>query len=431
MVSTIKSLEAFKRFSAVNTNISSMNETVEQNNDIKSVRSVSVSAVFPALKDEGEINVSKLTKINPQDYYNIAVKQKYAYAKTLKEKEEKKEPASKILESDPLTKFNVELKKTAKLPEYAYRGLKGDPDANFYEYLSISKIPYFIGGPMLAAVFAFGMTRNNLQARKSAAIRTKQIAVGVVLYYLGVELAKKAIDVPVKIFRGVDLNQPYENVVNCRTNSKSGDSPKKIEHHKVTESVDFTRWDLMRGDETENNGKHINKRFDELAKKFGIDKDIQESDDTLKGSIKKLIISASAFKYMLAAPFVAMGVALAAQNDTKGNSIWGNIGNGFAENVKNIFNFKSGLKFKQRTTIAKEIIKGNLTNPMKESFKALWGSKGHSNKIGRAIILTSIIAPVLANIRILQLTSEKGNKFVDAKEFSSKSSEINNLKQNS
>ena len=50
---------------------------------------------------------------------------------------------------------------------------------------------------------------------------------------------------------------------------------------------------------------------------------------------------------------------------------------------------------------------------MKESFKALW----KNNKLGKVIILTSAIAPVLANLRILQLTSEKHNRFVDISEY--------------
>jgi len=391
MGSNINSFEVFKKFNTVNTNISA-NE------------SDSPKSVTPA--DKPAYNSDKAAKKSEQSYTPAV--QEISYVRTPKRAEKKLK--SKILSNDPLTKLKVEFKKAAKLPEYAYRGLKGDPDANFYEYLSLGKIPYFIGGPLLAAVFAFGATRANPQARASSVKRAKQIAVGVAFYYTGAELAKKVIDIPVKLFRGVDLNHPYENVVDCRAVSKTGDSPKKIEYHKVPESVDFTRWDLMTGDESKNNGKAVNEQFDKLAKKFGIDKNVQDSDATLKGSIKKLIISSTAFKYMLTAPFVVLGVALA------GQEAWGNIGNGLKQNIKNMF-AKSNLNIKERASIAGKIIKGNLLTPMKESFKTLWGAKGAPNKIGRAIILTSAIAPILANLRILQLTSEKNNRFVDISEY--------------
>ncbi|HBG49426.1 MAG TPA: hypothetical protein DDW90_08000 [Cyanobacteria bacterium UBA9971] len=389
MGSNINSFEVFKKFTSVNTNIS-VNEVSNQKN--------------APLADTSVCNSDTAAK---KSDFTPAV-QDVSYVKTISDKTGEKKLKSKMLPNDSLTKLKVELKKAAKLPEYAYRGLKGDPNANFYEYLSLGNIPYFIGGPLLAAVFAFGATRFGTQEKVSAVIRAKQIAVGVGLYYLGAELAKKVIDIPVKFFRGVDLNHPYENVVDCRATSTTGYSPKKIEYHKVPESVDFTRFDLMSGDETKENGQAVNEQFDKLAKKFGIDKNVQDTDATLKGSIKKLIISSTAFKYALTAPFVALGVAIAAQD------AWGNIGGkAFSENIKNIFSTKSLLNLKQRATIAGEIIKGNLITPMKESFKALW----KNNKIGKAIILTSAIAPILANLRILQLTSEKHNRFVDISEY--------------
>lgn len=318
---------------------------------------------------------------------------------------------SRIMNNNFLTKAGVEYKKLKKLPEYVYRGLKGDPNANFYEYLSIAKIPYLMGGPMLAAVFAFGITRHDTQARASAIKKVKQIAVGIGLYYLGVELAKKAIDIPVRIFRGIDLNHPYENVVDLRAVSKTGYSPKRKEFHKVPESVDFTRWDLMYGDETEKNGKNINKRFDELTGKFGIDKNLQDSDSTLKGLIKKLIVSATASKYMLMAPFVVLGTAISSHDS------WGNIGTGLRKNIAAMFSTKSNIDLGARLSLAKNIANENLITPMKESLKYLWGKKGAPNKLGRAIILTSAIAPVLANLRILSLSSAKSLKFVDVTEY--------------
>ncbi len=74
-----------------------------------------------------------------------------------------------------------------------------------------------------------------------------------------------------------------------------------------------------------------------MAEKFGIDKNVQNPDVALKDSIKKLIISATAFKYAIMAPFVALGVGLA------GQEAWGNIGKGLWQNIKNIFTPKAAV----------------------------------------------------------------------------------------
>lgn len=400
MGSNIGSFEAFKRFSAVNTNICA-NSVGEQPIGGAQIFTQGSNYDFredvppaPAAKQQQVSNINNPTSITGKEGLK-----------------------PRLLDDTFSQKFKVNLKKIQMLPGYIFRGLKGDQDTNFYEYLSLGNIPYFIGGPMLAAVFAFGITRNNPQAKAASLARTKQIATGVALYYLGAWLAKKVIDIPVKLFRGVDLNRPYENVIDGRAVSKDGDSPKKIEYHKAYESVDFPRWDLIAGDNTSEEKKAYKKEFDSLAEKFGIDKNVQNPDVTLKDAVKKLIISATAFKYALAAPFVALGVALA------GQEACGNIGNGTWQNIKKLFAFKSslieeneikniGLNLKQRASIAGNIA-GNFINPLKESFKSLW----KNSKIGKAIILAAAIAPVLANLRIFQLTSQKHKNFVDINEY--------------
>jgi len=107
---------------------------------------------------------------------------------------------------------------------------------------------------------------------------------------------------------------------------------------------------------------------------------------------------------------VILGVALSAMADTNGNSIWGKLGNGLKDNFRNIF--KSGMPLKVRAVQAGSVIKEHLLTPMKESFKALYATK-----LGKAIIGVAAIAPILANMRILQLTWEGDKKFVDVTEY--------------
>ncbi len=310
-----------------------------------------------------------------------------------------------VLPNDPISKTAIVAKKYAKLPKYIYRGMKGDTDSNFYEFMTLSKVPYFIGGPVLALMFAMGKTKSNPEASLSAAKRFKQIGAGVILYYLGVQLAKKVVSVPVKIFRGIDLEQPFQHINTCKADSASGHSPKRTEYHEVPESIDFTRWDFIHG-KKEENGKITYTNRDKLARKFGIDKNVQDADSTLKGAITRLLVSAKACQYMLAVPFVALGVGLAGQKP------WTEIGTGFGATFKKMISMNSDRTFKERIRNAGEIIKSNLTKPLNNSFKLLW-----ANKMGKAIILTSAIAPVLANIRILQLTSLSNNKFIDVSDY--------------
>lgn len=394
MANTINSMDAFKKFSAVRTCLPS-DEVNSQNSAPLAGTQMFIQGSSYNFRENDEFGLDKSDANTSDKFQNM--------------KKVPKTGKDKALPGDFVTKAKVSVKKIAKLPEYVYRGFKGDPNVNFYEYLSLGNIPYYVGGAMLTGVFAAGATRFNPQARESAIKKAKQIGVGVGLYYLGSALAQKVIDIPVKIFRGVDLNQPYEDVIDCRAISKTGESPKKKEYHTVTESIDFTRWDLMYGDETKENGKVVNKNFDKIKEKFGIDEDVQDSDSTLKGSIKKLIISSRAFKYALTVPFVVLGAAVA------NHEAWGNIGNGLENQVKGVF--EKGLDLKTRAAKAKDIFAVHIAGPMVASFKSLWGQKGSPNKLGRAIILTAAISPILANLRILQLTSEKDNKFVDVKEY--------------
>lgn len=405
MANTINSLEAFKKYTSVNTNFTQENPS----------------------NTSSEIQNKELLDKTALDFLagqrRAAAREHLYYVKTIKSKSPDEILKTKLLKDDFRTKLQVKIEKAKKLPEYAYRGLKGDPDANFYEYLNLANIPYFIGGPVLAGVFLAGVNKYNKQTCKPAMARAKQIATGVVFYYLAVYLSKKVIDIPVKIFRGVDLNHPYENVVSCRTTTKEGDSPKKIEDHKVTESVDFTRWDLMYESDAmkKGTGKVANEKFDKLTKKFGIDKKLQDSDSTLKEKIKELIVSATALRYMMAAPFVALGVGLAAQvkrvNSSPPVPIWGELGRGIKSHLRSAFDTSKNFPLAWRLSFIKQIFKENLIAPFRDSFKAMWGTKTSPNKIGRAIMIATAVAPVLANLWILHLTSAKKFRFVDVQEY--------------
>lgn len=209
---------------------------------------------------------------------------------------------TKLLPDDPLTKLQVGIKQAKKLPEYAYRGLKGDPDANFFEFLQLGKIAYWSGGPTLVALFGLGRHK----------LTTMQKGAGVVAYYALAAAGKAVIDAPVKLFRKIDLDHPYKNVVSCRAVNKEGFSPKKVEYHSALESHDFTRFDLFENneDETAKDGRLANKHFDKMAKAMGIDASLNDSDSTVKTYMKRLVATSRAWKYAMIIPFSAIAIAM-------------------------------------------------------------------------------------------------------------------------
>ena len=305
----------------------------------------------------------------------------------------------KIFNNDIFTKTKINIEQSAELPEYMYRGFKGDPDFNFFEYLKLAKLPYFIGGAGLVSTYIAGCNHLSPVSRLGNNSTVKKVALGVIGYYLGVELAKVLIDIPIKFFRGIDLNHPYKNMVSLREgNPLDLPNNKKKEYHKLFESIDFTRFDLLYkyGD-----GGYTNETFDKLAKKFGATKKLSDSDSALKNRIKKLIIMASSWKAMLPAIFATLGVGLAQQSaidDINFGSIFKNISNLFKKDTPQRFS-NLGISLSE-----------NLIKPIGRGIKQIWTGKSFASKIiGRTALLAAVGLPVLANIMILNKTKIKNN----------------------
>lgn len=321
--------------------------------------------------------------------------------------------SDEILPNDPLTKLKIGVEQATSLPEYAVRGLKGDPNANFYEYLSLGKVPYYIGGPALAAVAMSAVTSYNPQATQGIVKNVKKLGMGVLMYYAGASLAKTVIDLPVKYFRGVDLNHPYRDVVDLRATNAQGISPKKKEYHNVFESVDFTRWDLLYNHKQAKADK-INSAFDEIGKKYGIDENLNDSDSTLKSNIKQTIVMAKSWKYALSVPFVMLGLGLSKQQP------WETVGKGLVKDIKQIINPSSALDLKSRLVRAKEVVNQNTLKPLIQSFTQLWhGQTKASSALGKAVVLGTALSTLYANYSILKKTSAEDEKMVDKSMYKS------------
>lgn len=293
--------------------------------------------------------------------------------------------ATEMLPDDSSTQTAAIIKQDAKLPAYALNGLKGDKNANFFEFMQLGKIPYLIGGPMLVWCFAAG--------GKGAVKPAKQIAAGVALYYLAASAAKVLIDKPVKYFKGVDLNRKYSNIVPLKAETRDGSSGKKTEFHDAHESIDFTRFDLYK-----------NSDYDEIARKMGVDKKLADPDSTVQPYVRRLIVASRAWKSALIIPLAGLSAGL---SNYKG---WEDFGNGMKQDWQNIFN-NEGSKVKG----IGNLVNNHFLKPVKNSFVQLWSSEGKSGigkHTGKAWILGSLGLVALANYNIYKIAFLKKDKFI-------------------
>lgn len=298
-------------------------------------------------------------------------------------------------------KFNIE--KTFDIPLMHFpRGLGGAPDYTFFEYLQTAKLPYYVGGPILAALFYAGVKKDNFKSAQAANGVAKRMALGVGLYYLGAALAKSVINRTVKMTRGIDLKHPYAKAISTST-KKSGVFKKDVEYHSAFESTEFTRTDLLYNKKGATPDE-INERYIKLGKKFGVKTDTNDVDQTVKPLIKKTIIMARAWQYALTAFYVTLGIGMANQPAWMKTSA-----EGFKNTIKNGV-FGKNVPDAKRLHNAKIALKDYILKPFGNSFKEFW--QGHSKVssiVGKSVILSAAAATLLAISLIVGKTSAKGH----------------------
>ena len=151
---------------------------------------------------------------------------------------------------------------------YPAKGLAGNKNANFYEFLTMGMVPYLTGSATLMGVFNLANKHFEPFARSRASALGKKMALGVLLYGIAKQLSKNLITYPVKMLTGVDSELPYAKVIYELPDNINDTDITSIEYHKVFESVEFPRWDLLYGDESK--GEKRNGYYDKIAKKLGL-----------------------------------------------------------------------------------------------------------------------------------------------------------------
>ena len=194
---------------------------------------------------------------------------------------------------------------------YPAKGMVGSKNANFYEFLTMGTVPYLIGSGMLMAVFNAANKYYSPFQQSAASKVGNKLALGVVFYGIMKNISKSFISKPVKALTGIDIERPYAKVIYELPDDINDTDITSIEHHKVFESVEFPRWDLLYGDETK--GQKRNYRYDKIAKKLGMGDNLKDSDQEVKPRIKEIVVKSTLAKNISSYLWAATGVALAFQ----------------------------------------------------------------------------------------------------------------------
>jgi len=307
-------------------------------------------------------------------------------------------PVKQAYDKDTLLKNNVATnvriaydKLTNAATIYPAKGLSGNKNANFYEFLTMGTIPYLIGSATLMAVSNLVNKHFDAFSKKGAGINGGKMALGVLFYGIAKNISKSFVSQPVKAATGVDVNLPYAKVIYELPDYKDDTDITSIEYHKVFESVEFPRWDLLYGDET--HGEKRNQYFDKIGKKLGYGDNIKDSDQELKPRIKEIVTKANAVTSLTSYLWAGVGVGLAFQQP------W--------EKFLKVasFNVCNGRKLsKTLSSFGRSFV---------ESAKELYtgGAKAtKASKIGgKALIFTALFATILGNLKIIS-SSNKPSK---------------------
>lgn len=215
-----------------------------------------------------------------------------------------------IIKKRPTTGARIFADKLANdVFSYAPKGMQGSKNSNFYEFLSLGLIPNLVGSAtliLLSNALHYGGKDDFF-----AGMNGRKMAGGVLMYAAGKWLGNKVINKGVKATTGIDLEMPYKKVVHELPEYKGDKNTTSVEFHKVFESVDFPRWDLI-NKQGEENGNRF-EYYDNLAHKMGYSKELNAPDQVVQPKIREVLVKSSAAKSVSTYIWAALGCAIASQ----------------------------------------------------------------------------------------------------------------------
>lgn len=294
----------------------------------------------------------------------------YSTAYQLPSQKKNDESHDTIISSAPwiLMRNEAETIKNA-VTKYSKSGFTGNKNHNFYEFLSLGVIPYTIGSLTLMGVFNCASKYFEPFAKMRANKFGHKMALGVILYGVLKNLSPKLIEAPVHAITGINPNIRYRKVVHELPTLTNLD-PTKVEYHKVFESVDFPRWDLLHNNPN-NHNEHSNAYFDKIAKRLNLGNNLTDSDQLVQPIIKETITKTRAWSTVSSYLWAAVGVATAVQDS-------------FGLYFKNLHRAKATKKITE------------FFPALRDSFKDLWkGTTPKTGLAGKILISAAALSTVL------------------------------------
>lgn len=284
----------------------------------------------------------------------------------------------RIIKKTPLTGARIMADKVTKdIFVYAPKGMQGSKNSNFYEYLSLGIVPYITGSAMMIATSLAATKFFNPNDAKASGMMGKGVAMGVLLYAAMKWAANKVMNKGTQLITGVDMDMPYKKVINELP--ENGREKVVTEFHRVFESVDFPRWDLINKQGEENGNRY--EFYDKIAEdKLGCEEPLNAPDQVVQPLIKQALTKAMAARSIASFLWAAVGVSIAAQKP-------------FSEFLG--FNFKSGVW----NTL--KHLPMNFINAFAKSAQQLWkGSTAKSGIVGKGLIIAAGAATVLGLLNV-------------------------------
>ena len=251
------------------------------------------------------------------------------------EKKESGEAESRILPNTLKTRVEQKFQKTSNaILQYPVKGLRGDVNSDFYEFLSMGIVPYVIGSGMFMGLF--NMLKDlNPKSQKIASINGNKMALGVVLYGLMKTLSNDLVTRPVYWGTGVDIELPIEHVY-YPLPKEAGEAANiipQIQQRKVYDSREFFRKDLIQKD-------YGIEYYDKIAKKIGLGENLNDSVTETTPIIQSIVSTTKTAKSLSSYAWAGVGIGLAMQNS------WSNFFDAIANRKRHIAKPNEGLATK-------------------------------------------------------------------------------------
>ncbi len=218
---------------------------------------------------------------------------------------------SRILPNTLKTRVLQKFDKTASaFTEYPKKGLIGDVNSDFYEFLAMGIVPYLIGSGMFMGLFNL-LKDLKPNSQLIAGINGKKMALGVVLYGIFKTLANDLVTRPVYWGTGVDIELPYRNVYHPLPTEPGANAniyPQR-QHRKVYDSREFFRKDLLQNDPNYGVGYYA-----KIGKKIGLGDNLNDPVTETTPIIQSIISTTKTAKSLSSYAWAGVGVGLAVQN---------------------------------------------------------------------------------------------------------------------